>query len=160
MQAPAFLDFSKMMKDFDPTKLGDELSKMLKNYKLPGIDIDSIVASQRKNVETLTQANRVAFEGLQAIARRQAEILQETMNEATKGVDAIAKAGSPPDAAAKQAELVKVSFEKALGNMRELAEMVTKANQEAVGAVTHRVSEALDEVRDFALKLKAPGEKK
>jgi hypothetical protein len=76
------------MKGFDPAKMVIELSNMLKQYKLPGVDMDSVIASQKKNLEALASANRVAFEGLQAVAKRQAEILQETMNEASKAVDA------------------------------------------------------------------------
>ena len=152
----AFFDVTKMMKEFDPTKMVDEFSKMLKQYKLPGVDVDSIVASQKKNLEALTSANRVAFEGLQAVAKRQAEILQETMNEASKAVDSLSKAGSPPDMAAKQAELAKDAFERALGNMKELAEMVTKANQEATSTINSRISATLDEIKELALKMKQP----
>lgn len=151
-QAPDFMDLTKVLKDFDPTKFADEFSKMLKNYKLPGVDIDALVASQRKNVEALTAANRVAFEGVQAFARRQAEMLQEAMNETTKAFDAISKAGSPPAAAAKQVELTKTAFEKAVGNARELSEMVSKASQDATNSISSRISESLDELKSMALK--------
>lgn len=150
----AFFDMTKFMKDFDPTKMVDELSKMMKQYKLPGVDMDSVVASQKRNLEALTSANRVAFEGMQAVAKRQAEILQETMNEASKAVDALSKAGSPQDLAAKQAELAKNAFERALSNMRELADMVAKSNQEATNTINTRISASLDEIKDLALKLK------
>jgi len=150
----ALFDVSKLVKDFDPTKVVDEVSKFLKTYKLPGVDVDSIVASQKKNVEALTGANRVVFEGLQAVARRQAEILQETMNEASKAVDALSKAGSPQEIAAKQAELAKLAFERALANARELAELVAKSNQEATNTINARISASLDELKDAALKLK------
>ena len=152
----AFFDVTKMMKEFDPTKMVAELSSMLKQYKLPNVDLDSLVASQKKNLEALTSANRVAFEGLQAVSKRQAEILQETMNETSKAVDALSKAGSPPEIAAKQAELTKSAFERALANMRELAEMVSKANHEATNTVNARISASLDEIKEFALKLKQP----
>lgn len=152
----AFFDVSKLMKEFDPTKMVGELSNMLKQYKLPGVDVDSIVASQKKNLEALTSANRVAIEGMQAVVKRQAEILQQTMNEASKAVDALSKAGSPPDVAAKQAELTKDAFERALANMRELAEMVTKSNQEATSTINSRISASLDEMKEVALKLKQP----
>ena len=92
----AFFDVTKLLKEFDPTKAVGEFSNILKQYKLPGVDVDAIVASQKKNLEALTSANRVAIEGLQAVAKRQAEILQETMNEASKAVDSLSKAGSPP----------------------------------------------------------------
>jgi phasin family protein len=133
-----------------------EFSNVLKQYKLPNVDLDSLIASQKKNLEALTSANRVAFEGLQAVSKRQAEILQETMNETSKAVDALSKAGSPPEIAAKQAELTKSAFERALANMRELAEMVSKANQDATNTVNSRISASLDEIKEFALKLKQP----
>lgn len=154
-QPPEFMDFTKMMKDFDPTKFVEQFSDMVKNYKLPGVEIDSLIASQRKNVEALASANRAAFEGIQAIAKRQAEILQDTMNEAQKAVDSVSKAASPQDAAVKQAEVAKDAFEKALSNMRELAEMMTKANEDVTSTITKRVSETLDEIKEMAEKAKA-----
>ncbi len=149
-------DLSKFMKDVDPGKMMEEFSKMLKQYNLPGVDMDALMASQKKNMEALTQANRVALEGMQAVAKRQAEILQETMNEASKAVDVLSKAGSPTEVAAKQAELAKDAFERALSNMRELAEMVAKSNQEATSTINARISGTLDEIKDMALKMKQP----
>jgi len=157
MNADPFFNFdiTKMMSDFDPTKIVDEFSKMVGQYKLPGVDADALVASQRRNVEAMTSANLAAFEGVQAVAKRQAEILQETMNEVATAFDAVSKSGSPQAAAAKQAELAKDAFEKALANMRELAEMVAKSNQEATQAINGRISETLDEVKELASKLNA-----
>ena len=152
----SFFDVTKLLKEFDPNKMVAEFSNALKQYKLTGVDLDSLVSSQKKNLEALTSANRVAYEGLQAVAKRQAEILQETMNEASKAVDQLSKTGSPPEIAAKQAELTKSAFERALANMRELAELVSKANQEATNTVNSRISASLDEIKEFALKLKQP----
>jgi Phasin protein len=58
--------------------------------------------------------------------------------------------------AAQQAELAKEAFEKALGNMRELAEMVTKAQQGAIDTMSGRISQSLDEIKEMALKMKEP----
>ena len=155
VQPPELPDLTKILKDFDPSKMADAFTKMMKNYKMPGVDVDAVVANQRKNVEALTSANRVALEGMQAVIKRQVEIVQETMNEATKAFDSVAKAGSPPEAAAKQAELAKTAFERALSNGRELAEMVSKAQQEATNAINTRIAESLDEFKDMVLKLKS-----
>lgn len=147
-------DVTKYLKDFDPTKMVEEFSTAMKQFRLPGVNIESVVESQKKNLEALTSANRVAFEGMQAVAKRQAEILQETMNEASKAVDSVAKAGSPPEMAAKQLEIAKQAFDKAIGNMRELAEMVTKANEAAANTVNGRISATLDEIKELALSYK------
>jgi phasin family protein len=149
-----FFDMTKYLKDFDPTKMVDEFSKSMKGMNLPGVDMDTIVAGQKKNLEALTTANRVAYEGMQAIAKRQAEIFQETMNEARSAMDDIMKEPSPPQVAAKQADLAKNAVEKALSNMRELAEMVTKANEEVTDTMKSRITESLDEIKEAALKLK------
>ncbi len=147
-------DVTKMMGEFDPTKMADEFAKMAAKYKLPGVDMNAVVESQRKNLEALTNANRVAIEGVQAVAKRQAEILQETMDEASAAMDKLTKAGSPQDAAANQAEFAKSAFEKALGNMRELAELVAKSNTEATQTINSRISETLDEIKELAMKMK------
>ena len=140
----------------NPEKFTEDLTNKLKDYRLAGIDFEAVVASQRSNVEALANATRVAFEGAQAVAKRQAEILQETMNQTAKSFDELTKAGSPSEVAAKQAELAKEAFEKALGNMRELAEMVTKAQQGAIDTMSGRMSKSLDEIKEMALKMKQP----
>ena len=125
------MDFTKMLGDFKPT----------------GVDVESIVASQRRNIEALTAANQLAVEGLQAVMRRQAEIVRASLEEAGGYVNQIATAGTPEEKAAKQAELIKLAFEKSLSNAKELAELVAKSNSEAAEVLSRRVSESLDEVR-------------
>lgn len=148
---------AKTMETFlNPAKFTEELTSKLKDYKLPGIDFDAVMASQRNNVEALANASRAAFEGTQAVAKRQVEILQETMNQTSKSFATLAEVGSPSEVAAKQAELAKQAFEKALGNMRELAEMVTKAQQGAIDTMSGRISQSLDELKQMALKMKEP----
>ncbi|MBP2294522.1 phasin family protein [Azospirillum rugosum] len=124
-----------------------DVSKVLGDYKVPGMDVEAILASQRKNIEAVTAANQLAIEGLQAVLRRQAEIVRASVEEAGTYVNQVVAAGTPEEKAAKQAELVKVAFEKALSNIKELAELVAKSNTEAADVLSKRVSESLDEVK-------------
>ena len=80
----------------------------------------------------------------------------EVLDEGGASFGTLAEAGSPPEVAAKQAELAKEAFEKALGNMREFAEMVTKAQQGAIDTMSGRISQSLDELKHMALKMKEP----
>ena len=138
----------------DPTKMVDKIAKAIKQFNLPGVDVESLVASQKKNMEAVTSANQVAFQGLQAVAKRQAEILQEMMHEASTAVDSLSKAGSPPEIVAKSTELAKGAFEHALANMKQLAELVTKASEEVTNTINTRILASLDEIKDMALKVK------
>ena len=64
-------DLMKSMTELDPTHLMGEFTKALRQYHLPGIDVEGILESQRKNVEALTAANKAALEGIQkTISRR------------------------------------------------------------------------------------------
>ena len=148
------MDMTKVMADFDPAKIVDQLTKAASTFQVPQIDVDSIIAAQRKNIEALTAANKAAVEGVQALAVRQNEILQENLKEATEAVSELSKVDGPEDATAKQAELLKASFEKALGNMKDLAELVAQSNTEASAAINARIFESLEEVKRQAVKVK------
>ena len=132
-----------------------DISKYLGDFKVPGVDVDSLVSSQRKNIEALTQANKVAFEGFQAVAKRQVEIMRETMTEAASVLRNV-MTGIPADAKVAP-EVLKKAFESALANMRELAEMTSKANSEAFDIIQKRVTDSIEELK--SLTAKAKGEK-
>ena len=146
-------DMTKMMADFDPSKMAEEFTKMAGNYKMPTFDVEAIMASQRKNIEALSTANQAAAEGIQKVTSRQAQILQESLDEATKNFANFDKSGDPSDAAAKQTELYTAAFEKALDNMSELADMVTKSSDQATWVVNARITESLEEIKTLSKKL-------
>jgi phasin family protein len=127
-----------------------DVSKMMADMKVPGVDMDALMQSQRKNIEALTAANKLAFEGMQAVATRQTEILRQTMDEMSKMMSDMMAAGTPEDRMAKQADLTKAAFEKSLANMREIAEMIAKSNSEAADVITQRVSATLEEIKTMA----------
>ena len=139
----ANLDFGK----FDLSKF--DMTKMLGDVKIPGFDMDSIMAAQRKNIEALTAANQAAVQGMQAVAQRLAEILSQAMNEVSSIAQQLSTAGNPQEMTTKQAELARKAFEQALSNMRELAEMVSKSNTEAFAIINKRVTESLQELKSL-----------
>lgn len=122
-----------------------DFSKLLEQYRLPGVDFTALIDRERKNIEALAQANKIAFEGWQALVRRQSEILQETMTHA------LAEVGKH-DAKANQADITVRAFEKALDNMRELAEMATKSQKEAFEVIRMRFDENIEHIGEFGKK--------
>ena len=135
-------------KDFDPAKMMGEM-------KAPGIDIQSIIQCQQRNLEALATANRKAFEGAQAVMARQAEILQEAMEEMRGAVESMAAKKLPEDVVTEQTDVMKTSFEKTVSNMRELSEMMAKSNTQAVDKINRRITESLEELKDNIAKAKS-----
>ena len=58
-----------------------DFTKLMSQFRLPGVDFAALVDRERKNIEALAKANRIAFEGWQRLVRWQAEMLQETMKK-------------------------------------------------------------------------------
>ena len=138
--------------DIKPTEKGAagetpvfDFTKLMSQFRLPGVDFAAFVDRERKNIEALVKANRIAFEGWQRLVRRQAEMLQETMKKV------VADAGQE-DAKKKRADLAKEGFEKALANMRELAEITTQSQKEAFDVVRKRIEENVEGIRNLGKK--------
>jgi phasin family protein len=56
------------------------------------------------------------------------------------------------DAVEKRADLAKGGFEKALANMRELAEMTSQSQKEAFDVVLKRIEENVEGIRNLGKK--------
>ena len=137
------MDFGKFAGQFKfPVKFPVEFPA-----KFPGVDTAALIESQQRNIEAITKANQVAFAGVQAIMQRQAEILSQTLDQTTKSVQAFSQTGRPEDIWAKQADLLKETYEHGLSNLRELTELSAKANSQAAELLSHRVTDGLDELK-------------
>jgi phasin family protein len=148
-------DWVKAMSSLDATKGSEQFLNALASLNVPGVNMDALVSSQRQNVEALSAANYAAMEGIKAVGEWQMKILQETMQELTAAIGGLAKVGSPQQMVAVETELAKKAFETAVSKMRELAAIMTSANEQATDAIVRRVPRSLDEIREV-LKLPQP----
>lgn len=122
--------------------------KLFRDMKLPAmLDMEAVLSTYRRNLEVLSQANRIALEGAQAVARRHMEILQQTMGELTETMKQLTSVESPSAKAARQAELLKHAYERAVSNTKELRDMIQQANSEALELLNRRFIETMDEVK-------------
>jgi len=129
-----------------------DLGKAMGDMRAP-VDMETVVAMQRKNIEALTQANQLAMEGAQAILRQQLEMTRRTMEEFAQMFSGLFQPnGSMEERLAKHAEFSKTALEKGISNARELGDLVTKANTEAFNVLSRRVTETLSELTDLAKK--------
>lgn len=131
-----------------------DISKFVGDFKIPGVDVDALVSSQRRNIEALTLANKTALEGVQAVFKRQVEILRQAVEEGQSVAKGLTEAGSPQEKVSRQTELVKDAFERALANSKELSEIIAKSNSEAFDLLNKRFFQILDEIKDGVEKLK------
>lgn len=149
---PFNFDPSKMF-TIDPQQMMAQWQTALESINLPGVDMSKILDAQRKNVEAITQANRIALEGVQSLMQRQAEIMQQSVEEATKMMQNFDPNTDPAERVTQQTALAQEAFQQALDRMRELAEMANKSQAEAFEAIQARFTESLEEIRGSMQKL-------
>jgi phasin family protein len=123
------------------------LNRANNGLQFSGPEVESMFASQRKNVEAMMQANRLALDGVQAVWRRQLDFIQEAVEGLTTLVgDFPAPPGPLNEKVAKHAEYSKRAFERNLANVGELTELATKAASDAMNIINQRFCEGLGEV--------------
>lgn len=140
-------DCAKAIEGLDMTAEAQNLLMAMAKLKVPGVDMDMLVASQLRNLAALGASNRAALEGMKAVGKWQEKVLQETMKELSAAASGFAKVGAPQQMVEIEGELFKTAFETAVRDMQEFAEIVTKANREAMEALAERIPKSLDEIK-------------
>lgn len=136
-QAQSFTAF------FQPAEFG----KVFENFKSMPFDMQSIMETQRKNIQAMSEAQQIAIENFQAIAQRQSEMLSQIVEEHSKMTSQLMSEGTPEEKIAKQTDLIKGLYERSVKNISDLAEMVSSSNQETSKILNKRVSASMSEIK-------------
>lgn len=131
--------------EIDFSKFAD-FSKLAQDFK--GFSMEPLLAAQRRNIEAMSAVNQAAYEGMQAIARRQSDLMRQSMEDVAGLMSMMMSSpASAEEKMMRQAEASKMAVEKCLANARDVAETVNKCNTQAMEVVSTRLSEGLEELR-------------
>jgi len=131
----------------NPTTPLVDITKMMEQFKLPGVDMSALIAARQKDIEALTQVNKIAYESLQAMAQKQVEILKTTMEELQSTAQKMA--AKPMESVTHEGQLVQQTLQKAFGYMHELAELTRKYQSEALDVINKRVQQNVEELKSL-----------
>ena len=132
--------FKNPFADFDFSKISGEL-------KLPTVNVETFVETARKNFATMTSLNTAAVEQMKTIAQRQGDMVRAAMEDFSKHGSEVLAAATVEEKAAKQIDFIKKSYDSAITNTKELADLYTKGQADAVTALSARVAELTEEVK-------------
>jgi phasin family protein len=119
---------------------GLDFAKLIESCQIGGVDMTSLIDMEKKNIDALIEVNRSAYDGWRNLMARQAEVFQETMKT-------IAAEASHETGAGRRTEIVRLGFEKALANMRELAETATESQKKTIEILHRRFEEGMAAMR-------------
>lgn len=138
---------SSMAKQPDTDSFMDMFSRFGRDLKMPNVDVEAILSHHRKNLEALEKSARAGAAGATSLLSRQREMLQDTLREVTDIAQSYRAPGNPQELIAKQTEFARKSFEAALKNAGEVAELVKKSGSDSVDILRNRIKEAMEEIR-------------
>ena len=138
------------MPEARPTFFDFDVTKMMADFRFRPFDLEAVMAYQRRNIEAFSQANQLAVEGMQAVAKRQIEITRQAIEDVSVLLRDLAQPASAEDRIAKNTEYAKQMLEKSVNNGREITMLATRAGSEAADVLRKRATEGLDEFRDLA----------
>jgi phasin family protein len=119
---------------------GLDFAKLVESCQISGVDMMSLIDMEKKNIDALTEVNRSAYESWRNLMARQTEVFQETMK-------AIAAEAGNETVAGRRTEIARQGFEKALANMRQLAETATESQKQTIEIMRRRFEEGMAAMR-------------
>ena len=66
------------MADARPNPFDFDVTKIFGDFRFRPFDVEAAWAAQRRNIEALSQANQLAVESMQTVAKRHIELTRET----------------------------------------------------------------------------------
>jgi phasin family protein len=129
-----------------------DFTKVFTQFATSGFPADHVALAQRRNFEAVVVATQVTAESWLTVYRRQVEIFTQAAVEGTNELQHLLSPGAPEEKIAQHADVLKVTFEKGLTNLREVSQILTKANAEATDVLSKRVTESLAEMKGIVAK--------
>jgi phasin family protein len=126
--------------DFDFSKIAGE-------FKFPVVNMETMVETGRKNFAAMTTVSTAAVEVMKTIAQRQGDMVRAAMEDFSKHGSDVLSAASMEEKAAKQIDFAKKSYDLAIANTKELADLYTKSQTEAFATLNARIAELTEEVK-------------
>jgi phasin family protein len=121
-----------------------DVTKLLEKFKVPGVDMTAIIEARRKDIEAVVESNKATMAAMQSMARKQAEMLTAAMHDIQANAKDMASSMGDP---AKQTEIAKKAYAKAVADVKDLADMARKSQTDSMASITKRAKEHMEEIK-------------
>lgn len=136
-----------MAKKTESDSFADMFTALGRNLKIPSVDVDSVVDHHRKNLEALQKAMSASTAGATEAMARQRDMLQAQMREIADMAQSYKAGAMPHETMERHSEAVRKSFETAVKNAGEVAQIVQKSSVESVDILRQRIRDSMEEIK-------------
>jgi phasin family protein len=127
------------------TNAGTEAKKDASaGFKIPRVDTNAILDSYKKNLEILGLINKMSAEVCNGIVKLQSAFVKQFTNDLGGVVE---KSAKPSEAFAKFSEVTRNAVVKAIGNSKQISDLIVANNNELTALVAKRFKESIEEAK-------------
>jgi phasin family protein len=119
-------------------------SKLLGDMQTKAVEPSQLLEAHQRNLEAWTKAQAVVAQGFQAISERQAEIIRNRMTQSASVIQGVIQ--NPKLDGGAQVDAIKAAVEVQVAELKELTEMVSKVQADALTILRDRFVAGMEEV--------------
>ena len=124
-----------MANGMNPNANNTEKNDAFSAFKMPNINVNALMDSYKKNLEILGLINKMSVEVLNGIAKLQSTFVKQMMMDFGSVME---KSTKPSDAMTRLSEITRDNIVKAIGNSKQISDMVMSTSNELSDAITKR----------------------
>lgn len=147
------------MQNFNP--FSDQGANFYKNFQKTvnepsGVNAEKTFAANKKNMESLQDANRMALEVMRQITELQGSFMQQTFEDVTEMVreNMSFKNKTPQEYMANQSERIQMAVSRAMEHSSNISNIMLKSNQKLFKSVKTQFDEGMKEMHIHLSKMK------
>ena len=126
----------------------DMFVRLGRDLRLPAVEVDKIIEHHRRNLEALERSGRAAGAGASEIAARQQAIFEKTLADIQEMAKHYSMPASPQEMMTRQLEFTRRSFETAMENTTQMADLMRRSREESLTILRERIRDGMQEIRD------------
>lgn len=131
-----------MANGMNPNANNTDKNEAFSGFKVPNINVNALMDSYKKNLEILGLINKMSVEVLNGIAKLQSTFIKQMMMDYSSVME---KSTKPSDAMTRLSEITRDSIVKAIGNGKQISDMVVATSNEISDAIAKRFKESVEE---------------
>jgi phasin family protein len=140
---------------FDTSSFSEAL-KFFNPNNNPNFDMARASEAQQRTIDTVTQANKVLFEGVQNIIKAQTQFVQEQAQVAANVASKMLSAKSPEENIDTQTKFAQNAFDANVQNMQKVAKSASDISVKVFDIIN---KQAVTNISDFASQASAKAKK-
>lgn len=123
---------------------GKSFEEEFKGFKFPNFDTTLLMDSYKKNLEILSLISKTSIDVLNGMARLQATFAKQLFSDMGGVVE---KSGKPSEAIAEFSRVARDSAVRAVGNGKQISDMIVTASNDITNAAAKRMRETMEETK-------------